>query len=395
MSEAKAHRYELDLLRLLAALWVVAFHVLYGNHILGFNPVGYPKAVQAVAKYAYVAMPIFFFISGFVILSSASGRTARSFATSRLARLYPAYWACVTITFLLINTAGTRHISIADYLINMTMLEGFLFHPLVDAVYWTLQVELIFYGLVWLTLVTGQMKRFRSVLWGWTIVCALTTLVQISGHTVPNRIVVATGYGAYFVVGAAAYLYVKGDKGRSVVTLLAASSALSLVRAYFDGRSLRAMYHSINVGVGVALVAVGLVLCLAIALEHFPKVPGRPWMVWAGLLTYPVYLLHDEVSNVLFTRWHTLNRWVLLLVVMAMVVAVSWAVNVAIERPLAPRLRRVLNKGWDRVVAFRAPTRPSPTPSPAAVGPIGPVTLVDTVGPVSPAVPTAQPAPPS
>src|ERR1700722_6994260 len=127
MSAKGSHRYELDLLRLFAAVWVVAFHVMYGNQILGFNPVKYPLAVQAVAKYAYVAMPIFFFISGFVILSSATGRTARGFATSRLARLYPAYWACVTATFLLINFAGTRHIPVSDYLINMTMLEGFLF----------------------------------------------------------------------------------------------------------------------------------------------------------------------------------------------------------------------------------------------------------------------------
>jgi peptidoglycan/LPS O-acetylase OafA/YrhL len=81
---------------------------------------------------------------------------------------------------------------------------------------------------------------------------------------------------------------------------------------------------------------------------------GRPWMVWAAAMTYPVYLLHDEFSNVLFTRWHSLNRWVLLVVVLAIVGAASWVVHVAVERPMGPRLKVALDKGWDRVQALRA-----------------------------------------
>lgn len=336
--------YVLDFLRLLAAASVVAFHFTYGNHSLGFNPVSYPAAITAVTRYGFLGVQVFFFISGIVILNSASGGSGRRFAISRMVRLYPAYWACVTTTFLVITLFGTRHIKLSDYAINMTMLEGFVARPLVDQVYWTLQVELLFYGIVWLTLVTGQLKRITLVLWGWLGVAAMTTAVQVAGHVLPNRIVVATGYAPYFVVGAAAALYLRGDRKRSVVALLGVSSALSLMRAFFDARSARAMYHSINVPVAVVIVAASLILVLAVVFGGFARY-GRPWMVTAGLLTYPLYLLHDELSNVLFTRAHALNRWLLLPLVVAVVVAASWAVHAGVETPLAPRLRRALAAG--------------------------------------------------
>jgi peptidoglycan/LPS O-acetylase OafA/YrhL len=374
MSERGSRSYELDLLRLLAAGSVVAFHFTYGNHALGFNPVTYPAALTAVTKYGFLGVQVFFFISGIVILNSARSGSGRRFAISRMVRLYPAYWACVTATFLVLNMAGSRHVPVADYVVNMSMLEGFLVHPLIDAVYWTLQVELIFYGIIWLTLVTGQMKRITAVLWAWLGVAGLTTLVQVSGATVPNRIIVATGYAAYFAVGAAAALLVRGDRRQSVVLLLAASCGLSLARAFYDARAARAMYHGVNVGVAVAVVAASMALVLAVAFGRLARL-GRPWMVGAGLLTYPLYLLHDEVSNVLFTRWQALNRWVLLAVVLLIVSAASFAVHAFVERPVAGRLRLALDEVWSRLSGLRgtrgtAAVAPPPAP---VVSPIPPV----------------------
>jgi peptidoglycan/LPS O-acetylase OafA/YrhL len=336
--------------------------------------VTYPAALTAVTKYGFLGVQVFFFISGIVILNSARSGSGRRFAISRMVRLYPAYWACVTATFLVLNMAGSRHVPVADYVVNMSMLEGFLVHPLIDAVYWTLQVELIFYGIIWLTLVTGQMKRITAVLWAWLGVAGLTTLVQVSGATVPNRIIVATGYAAYFAVGAAAALLVRGDRRQSVVLLLTASCGLSLARAFYDARAARAMYHGVNVGVAVAVVAASMALVLAVAFGRLARL-GRPWMVGAGLLTYPLYLLHDEVSNVLFTRWHALNRWVLLTVVLLIVSAASFAVHAFVERPVAGRLRLALDEVWSRLSGLRgtrgtAAVAPPPAP---VVSPIPPV----------------------
>src|SRR2546430_2652712 len=88
---------ELDLLRGVAALWVVLFHYttqysrLYvpdRRDLLGFE---FPDGTLGVY--------LFFMISGFVIFMTLH-RSERplDFVVSRFARLYPAYWAGIVLT---------------------------------------------------------------------------------------------------------------------------------------------------------------------------------------------------------------------------------------------------------------------------------------------------------
>ena len=59
-----------------------------------------PSAVGALGRWAaYGAMgvPLFFVISGFVVLMTAWGRDVPHFVASRVGRLFPAYWAAVVI----------------------------------------------------------------------------------------------------------------------------------------------------------------------------------------------------------------------------------------------------------------------------------------------------------
>jgi peptidoglycan/LPS O-acetylase OafA/YrhL len=67
-------------------------------------------------------------------------------------------------------------------------------------------------------------------------------------------------------------------------------------------------------------------------------------MLTAGLLTYPLYLVHENVGLVLFEHLPDLNRWILLGAVIAIVTAIAWGTHLLIERPLAPRLRRTLTQ---------------------------------------------------
>ncbi|RZA28395.1 MAG: DUF1624 domain-containing protein, partial [Lysobacteraceae bacterium] len=90
--------HEIDYLRGFACLCVVAFHWFSRGPNLGLMPgVEFPQA-EAVARYGYLGVHLFFMISGFVILMSAQGATPRSFAAARAARLYPALWVCATLT---------------------------------------------------------------------------------------------------------------------------------------------------------------------------------------------------------------------------------------------------------------------------------------------------------
>src|SRR5688500_9728869 len=85
----------IDLLRIVAALWVLFFHYLYLFPANGRLPGALAAdPVQGVAAHGYLGVELFFVISGFVITLSAEGRTRAEFAVARAIRLWPAFVLC-------------------------------------------------------------------------------------------------------------------------------------------------------------------------------------------------------------------------------------------------------------------------------------------------------------
>lgn len=77
----------------------------------------YPLLAQP-AKYGYLGVELFFMISGFVILMTASNNSLKRFFISRAVRLYPAFWVCCTITFLLILAVGQPRYSASLFAVS-------------------------------------------------------------------------------------------------------------------------------------------------------------------------------------------------------------------------------------------------------------------------------------
>src|SRR5215468_7919943 len=143
---------EIDLLRFCAAAGVAIYHWCYRPVIAGMPSDTAFGFVQAVSRYGYPGVDLFFIISGFVILWSASRRGAASFIASRFSRLYPTFWACVALTafVLLLTGRAPPSLDLRAFLLNCTMIPGAIGVAYVDGVYWTLFVELKFYLLVFL-----------------------------------------------------------------------------------------------------------------------------------------------------------------------------------------------------------------------------------------------------
>jgi peptidoglycan/LPS O-acetylase OafA/YrhL len=173
-----SHRfYEIDLLRFLAALSVVFFHYGFRGYAAD-NMTTMPYLWAApFTKYGYLGVHLFFIISGFVILMTASSESARAFMVSRIVRLYPAFWVCCTITFLaILFLGGTRYsASWRQYTINMTMLNNMFGVESIDGVYWSLFVEIKFYCLVLLALLMGQISNVKELLGIWLAAALIMT----------------------------------------------------------------------------------------------------------------------------------------------------------------------------------------------------------------------------
>src|ERR1700682_5675077 len=99
-------------------------------------------------------------ISGFVILWTAFNRSPGQFVLARLCRLYPSYWICVVITSGVLVMAGET-LSWGRLAANLTMFQHWFGLQSIDQVYWTLFVELKFYGLVFILMVCRQLPRIE------------------------------------------------------------------------------------------------------------------------------------------------------------------------------------------------------------------------------------------
>lgn len=97
-----------------------------------------------------IGVMLFLTISGFIIPQSIQqgGSNAR-FWLRRFFRLFPAYWVSILVTYLYARLGGP-YVSVplddtATWLVNLTMLQGFVDYPPVLGIFWTLQIELILY----------------------------------------------------------------------------------------------------------------------------------------------------------------------------------------------------------------------------------------------------------
>jgi peptidoglycan/LPS O-acetylase OafA/YrhL len=86
---------------------------------------------------------IFFIVSGYVIPFSLKNKGLRDFWFSRFFRLYPAYW----LSILLVVLVGGSIPAVLTLIMNVTMFQKFVGVSDMIGVYWTLQIELIFYML--------------------------------------------------------------------------------------------------------------------------------------------------------------------------------------------------------------------------------------------------------
>ena len=178
---AERLRY-VDALRAIAALLVVWLHT-----IAAFGRVspetqatgGWFRAVVANVDVGHVGVVVFFLISGFVIpFSILPDRAAPvgAFAIKRFFRIYPAYWVSVPLAALVVFWIWGTAFSTRELLINLTLLQDVFGVRAAEGVYWTLLVELVFYALCIVLLVTRSLFDVRRV----ALVAAVLGLVYVA-----------------------------------------------------------------------------------------------------------------------------------------------------------------------------------------------------------------------
>lgn len=307
MTDDKFRESAIDALRGLSIAAVLFYHF---------------ELAGSVGRIGVYGVALFFMISGYCMLPSVKGSaTLGDFLAKRYARLLPALWLCAVLT-----TAVERGFPLArpDRIHGyMDMAKTMVFLPavnlpallprlwggpvnhyaFVDGAYWSLLVEFKFYWLIGLA--SFALPRYNPF---WVIFA-----VSLSGNGLLGRFG-GPGYWTdffpylpLFLLGMAGWEIRHGNRGRGGWQWLAA--LCSLVALLWMGGGKAPSLPMNGQSVGWAFVCGVLLVFGALTDQYWTqpigtRSPGK-WLVALGAISYPLYLLHQDVGYVLFAlfRW--------------------------------------------------------------------------------------------
>jgi peptidoglycan/LPS O-acetylase OafA/YrhL len=310
---------ELDALRGIAALIVLSYHysIRYAELFLGRTL----PAATAV-PFGVLGVHLFFVLSGFVIqMTLYRKQTIASFALARFFRLYPVFWCCVCVTFLLTVLYGPRPWGLTVLAYNLTMVPKVFHRPFIDGVYWSLAVELYFY--FWIALVYLVRNRV-NILASLSLWVGLSFLHALNRPRLPF---VATylilDFVPLFAMGIIFYiLYDKKHEYRRLH--LTALFNFSLLTYYL-------LYGFVPTLVVLAICAVFFSI-----IQGWLRFLSHPSLTFFGRISYPLYLLHQKIGMMVI-HWliaHNAGRMAATAGAVAVSVSLASLLTFAVERPV-------------------------------------------------------------
>lgn len=335
-----SHRNNFDLLRFAFAFTVFLFHA----HVLSGEP-----ALAPLSRYfsADLAVKAFFVVSGYLVLMSYEGsRSVGDYASKRIRRVYPAYFAivvaCTALGAIITTLPPAEYLSgrLAAYLAANLVFLNFLAPNLpgvfaanpfteVNGALWTLKVEVMFYAIVpfiaWLCRRLGT-ARVLAALYLASVAyhLALGQLAQAHGSQLYAQLQrQLPGQLAYFVAGAAGFYF--GDVFARRWRLLAAVA--------LTGYAVLALgHHVVLEALLYPAVLAALVVYAAVGLRYLGNF-GR-----FGDFSYGIYVVHFPLLQLLVSvGWFRADPWLAVgaaTVCVLALAAVSWHF---VEKPFLRR----------------------------------------------------------
>lgn len=298
----------INFLRFLAAFGVLVVHKFSFLIDIGYLP-KFLSFLIPVSSYGYLGVDLFFLISGFVIALSSEGRTAGQFISARFIRLFPVFWVCVSITSLCVFLAGNEHITLQQFLANLTMMpELYGGHPPIDGSYWTLGIELRFYMFVAFilllrTLITIPLQKIALLL-SFPLLYLTIYFSPYSISFIDNILLkifyyFGSEYAHYFIAGILFYAIYKNKTSYYYYIALSICYIIAILQAFDHA------YSTSNPKILVLYMTVFFGIFLGISLRKINNASmsflgkhSRKVLITLGAITYPLYLLHSKIMNI-------------------------------------------------------------------------------------------------
>lgn len=308
---------ELDILRGFAALNVVLYH--YTSRYGEIYQDSFPARFNWI--YGHYGVELFFVISGFVIFMTLHKvKNIKEFALKRFIRLFPTYWICLIITLLLtllMQPAEFEKLTSFQVMMNFTMIQGVFEVQNVDGAYWSLLPELFFYVFMAFIYRLGYLSNIRSVAILWLLLM-LSNYLNILPF---GAFFLNLKYGMFFLAGILFY-ELKFNKGYWIDHLLILVCLITAI-----------LVHNTP---GCLYVFTGIFGLFYLFIYGRLKFLSFPPLLFLGYISYPLYLLHQNIGYYLINvlKLYIPNDFAVVFLSILIVIGMAWLVTKYLEKPI-------------------------------------------------------------
>jgi peptidoglycan/LPS O-acetylase OafA/YrhL len=309
----------LDSLRGVAAFAVLLFHYtavyrsLYGHNF----------SESFDFSFGLYGVELFFMISGFVIFFSFKKITnGQQFLFNRVARLYPAYWFCLLVTFFFVQYFGLHGLetSFTDMLINLTMFQKVARVPDVDGVYWSLFSEWMFYLMVLVLFITKKLDKILYVGAVWIVLNFVH--IHLFHFGFAGRMLNLI-HGVFFYSGILFYLLKTQPENKKVILAHLAASFIIAVSLYIPD------------GLGFAAIIAGIYAVFYLGLSGKLDFIVNKVFLFLGSISYALYLFHQNIGYIIINQTKEFFGDSILVIVPPTVISIicAYLITIYVEKP--------------------------------------------------------------
>ncbi|MGN6180540.1 MAG: acyltransferase family protein [Mucilaginibacter sp.] len=335
-----SRNYLIDLLRFIAALMVVLFHL--NQYVQPLN-----NWYRNSAKYGWLGVPVFFVISGFCIMLSAENtRNAGLFLKKRFFRIYPPYWGSLLIVLLaaLLQKMFTGTNSVPNIPLRpmsvLTNISLFTYPstpiPAINWVYWSLTCEVFFYMIIGIACIK------KSITFPFILIVSLLAVSLPDQRTGPLFFLT---YWPAFASGISIFYFFNSPSKTILFTVLPLV-AVSLI-ALFRKQPLEYCI--------VILLTMGIIF-----VSNYIQLK-KNFLTILGEHSYAVYLIHVPVGvfmfgslKTMYIQQHLLANIIYDMTVYALISTIAWQYFIRIEKPFI----EFGKKPFKRLYQFRKAYKP-------------------------------------
>jgi peptidoglycan/LPS O-acetylase OafA/YrhL len=253
------------------------------------------ESIFNITNVGRVGVILFFITSGFVIpwsINSSFKNPIKVFIIGRFFRLYPAYWLSM-LAAITIGALGSQIESTPQVAANILMFHKYLGIENLLKLYWTLQLELIFYLICSILCLLKVLNNKYTA----PVLCVFFALVALAASlirfhfSIKIPIVFPLGLSCMFVGTVIKSYVLDNDKGalKYLLSMLAVLTFVIPTACYFYFGESWYQFAS------AYLVAFALFYVLSTKIRLTSR-----FFVFTGAISYSVYLIHQVVLKVYY-----------------------------------------------------------------------------------------------